>query len=98
MIMKKLPIPWCVKIKCSKTVRSKFPIRECFGAVAAEAFDIGSSKAKRDCCACALKPHEDGGQHYHVSIRVSCTKRWHGIGNQIYTKHKIAVNVFLRVW
>ena len=53
--------------------------------------DMGSSKANID-WACALEPHKEGGEHYHVSIKLRSAKRWLSVKNHLYTKHKISTN------
>ena len=76
----------------SQAYKSTFLTRESFGKEIAKAFDMGSSKAKTDYWECALQPHKDGGEHYHASIKLSGAKRWLGVKNNLYTKHKTSVN------
>ena len=76
----------------SQADNSKFPTRESFGAEIAKIFDMGSSKAKTDYWACGLESQKEGGDYYHVSVELSCAKRWLGVKNHLYTKYKIPVN------
>lgn len=51
--------------------KSKFLTRASFGEKIAKAFDVGSSKDKADYWACALKPHKEQEEHFHVSTKLS---------------------------
>ena len=55
---------------------------------------MDSSKAKTDQSACALEPHEERGEHYHVSIKLSGAKTWLDVRNHLCTKHEISVNFY----
>jgi len=79
-------------ITYSQANRTKFPTRESFGTEVAKAFDNGSGKAKTLYWACALEPHTDRGEHYHVSIKLSGAKRWLSVKNHLHQKHDVVVH------
>ena len=74
-------------ITCSQVNRVVFPTRESFGNCVAECFDSGSGKVKVEHWACCLEHHQDGGEHYHMSVKLSGPKRWLSIKNQIFENH-----------
>ena len=76
----------------SQANRTKFPTRQSFGEEVAKAFDNGSGKAKPLYWACALEPHTDRGEHYHVSIKLSGAKRWLSVKNHLHQKHNVVVH------
>ena len=51
------------------------PISESFEQSAADAFNKGSCKLKVLHWACCLKSHQNGGNHYHCSVKLSGSKR-----------------------
>ncbi len=61
-------------ITCSQADISKFPTREQFGEAVAEAFSFGESVVKPKYLVCSKEPHEEGGFHYHVAIKLSGNK------------------------
>eukprot|EP00795_Rhopilema_esculentum_P010104 gene10104-18760_t len=69
-----------------------FPTRESFGKAIAEAFDRESGKVKTQHWACCLERHQDGGQHYHVAIKLTGPKRWVGVKEHFTKTFGIVVN------
>eukprot|EP00795_Rhopilema_esculentum_P005652 gene5652-10884_t len=69
-----------------------FPTRESFGKAIAEAFDRGSGEVKTQHWTCCLERHQDGGQHYHVAIKLTGPKRWVGVKEHLTKTFGIVVN------
>ena len=74
-------------ITCSQVDREKFPTRESFGRVIAAYFDSGSGKVKVEHWACCLEQHQDGGEHYHMSVKLSGTRRWKSVKDRVFESH-----------
>ncbi len=60
----------------SQADKLKFPSRQHFGKAVEEALNSGTSKVKATYWACCLENHQDGGEHFHVSIKLTGPKRW----------------------
>ena len=76
----------------SQADRVKFPTRESFGQVVEKAFNAGSGKVGVDYWACCLEEHTNGGQHYHVSLKLTGTKRWSLAKNYLVENHGVTVH------
>ena len=63
-------------ITYSQVDLNKFPTRESFGKCVKNAFNAGSGKVKVNHWACCMETHNNGGKHYHVSLKLSGPKRW----------------------
>lgn len=57
---------------------------------------MGSSKAKTDHWKCALESHKDVDKHYHISIKLTSTKRKLCVKNHYYTSIKYLA-IFLTI-
>ena len=69
-----------------------FPTRESFGQSVSNAFNKGSSKVKVLHWACCLESHQNGGDHYHCSIKLSGLKRWKAVKNTLKKESGIQVH------
>jgi len=76
----------------SQANRIIFPTRESFGQKVSDAFDRGVGKVKVMHWACCLESHENGGDHYHVSLKLSGSKRWKGVKDFLAKDSGIQVN------
>ena len=76
----------------SQADRSKFATRESFGDAVATAFNSGSGKVSADYWACSLEEHENGGEHYHVSVKLTGPQRWIAVKRRLHEKHGVTVN------
>ena len=80
-------------ITYSQCIRETFPSRESFGQAVASTFDEeGVSKFKVEYWASALENHKNGGEHYHVIIKLSGPKRWVQVKSKLAQKYGITVN------
>ena len=70
----------------------KFPTRESFGEALVEAFNSGTGKVKVEFWAASKEEHQDGGKHYHVSLKLSGPKRWKAVKDKLFKDHGIVVN------
>lgn len=70
----------------------KYPSRQIFGESVAQALNAGESKHKVICWACCLEPHQDGGQHYHVSIKLSGPKRWKSVKDKFADEKNVQLH------
>lgn len=69
-----------------------FPTRESFGTAIAEEFNVGPGKVKVDYWACCQEPHENGGLHYHCSVKLTGSKKWFSVKKRLHDKYNIQVN------
>ena len=76
----------------SQADRVKFPTRESFGEVVAKAFNAGSGKVGVDYWACCLEEHKNGGEHYHVSVKLTGPKRWSSPKKYLIENHGVTAN------
>lgn len=60
----------------SQAQREKFPNRKYFGEAVAAAFSSVTGKVAVQYWACLLESHENGGEHYHVCVKLSGPKSW----------------------
>ena len=72
----------------------KFPTRESFGKMLVEHFNAGSQsrKAKVIHWAVCQEQHEDGGLHYHASLKLTGAKKWLKDKESITNDHGITLN------
>ena len=70
----------------------KFPTRQSFGQMIEQHFNAGRAKAKVSHWACCLEGHEDGGLHYHLSLKLTAPKKWLKIKNAIIKEHDVTLN------
>jgi len=71
---------------------TKFPTRESFGNMIASHFNAGTSKVKTEYWACCLEKHQDGGSHYHLSLKLNGVKKWHQVKCNINREENIVVH------
>ena len=71
---------------------SKFPTRKGFGKCIKHHFDKGSGKIKVQHWACSREKHQDGGDHYHVALKLTGAKRWKTVKESITATEGIVVN------
>ncbi len=71
-----------------------FPTRESFGTAVEDAFNRGTGKVKTEYWACSQEEHQDGGLHYHVSVKLTGPKRWGGEKKHFSDEHGIVLNFF----
>ena len=76
----------------SQVNKETFPTRESFGQAVTEAFNTGSGKVAVDYWASCLENHASGGEHFHVSIKLTGPKRWISVKNNIIENHGVTVN------
>ena len=69
---------------------NKFPTRKSFGKCIKEAFNVGAVNVLY--WACCLEEHENGGNHYHMSLKLSGPKRWKSLKQGLTEKHGITIN------
>ena len=69
-----------------------FPTRESFGNATQEAFNLGSSKVEVDYWACCLEEHDNGGHHYHVSVKLTGPKHWSSVKAHLAKKYNAQVH------
>ena len=69
-----------------------FPTRQSFGDMIAKEFNRGDSIVKVLHWACSKEPHEEGGSHYHCSIKFNGVKRWAKVRDSIQSHYNIKVN------
>ena len=70
----------------------KFPTRESFGTAVRDAFNHGSGKVTVQHWVCSRENHEDGGQHYHCSVKLDGVKRWLGVKNVFQQRYGVVLN------
>lgn len=76
----------------SQADRNKFPTRESFGQTVADAFCAGSGKVGVAYWSCAMEPHVDGGEHYHMAVKLTGPKRWLSVKQHIFETQQITLN------
>jgi len=79
-------------ITYSQANRILFPTRESFGQKIAVLFEKGDSKVKVVQWACCLENHQNGGDHYHMAIKLSAAKRWKSVKDALAKDSGIQVN------
>ena len=63
-------------VNYSQADLKKFPTHESFGAMLEAKFNDARGKARVSYWACCLEEHQEGGFHYHVSLKLSAPKKW----------------------
>ena len=58
----------------SQSNLQKFPLRTDFAMAVVDSFTQGSAKVLHWCC--SLENHSDGGQHYHMVLKLDRVHRW----------------------
>ena len=76
----------------SQADQIKFPSRQSFGEAVANEFNSGDPKGKVAYWACALVNHAKGGEHYHLSLKLTGPRRWLSVRNALQRLHSINVN------
>ena len=76
----------------SRANLQKFSTPKEFGQMVAENFNSGSSKTRVSHWACCLEYHQDGGKHYHASLKLDRVKKWSQVKKNISSKHGIQLN------
>ena len=56
-------------------------------------FNAGPGKARVSHWACCLEEHQEGGFHYHVSLKLSAPKKWLMVKNTIAKEHNVTVHL-----
>ena len=62
---------------------TKFLIRKGFGKQTKKHFNSGSGKVKVQHWTCAIEKRQDGGEHYHVTLKLTRPKRWKPVKQSI---------------
>ncbi len=68
----------------------KFPSRNEFASAVVTSFESGSAKVKHWCC--SRESHVDGGQHYHLALKLQRSQRWLHSKRYLEQNFGIAVN------
>ena len=76
----------------SQADTTKFPTRESFGNMLEKFFNAGTGKVKVSHWACCMENHQDGGLHYHASLKLTGPKKWFKVKENITKSHNITVN------
>ena len=79
-------------ITYSQANRILFLTRESFGHDVVEELNHRPSKIKVLLWACCLEGHQNGGDHYHVSVKISDSKGWKSVKEFLMKKSGIVVN------
>ena len=82
----------CYLITYSQADMQKFPTRESFGEAVVAALTSKQSKVIPQHWACCLEKHSEGGNHYHLSLKLTGAKRWIEAKRSFEEKHLIIVN------
>lgn len=69
-----------------------FPTRESFGNMIELEFNKGDGKVKVLYWSCCMEPHENGGVHYHCSIKLSGSKKWFLVKRRIAEIYGVQVH------
>ena len=70
----------------------KSPSRKQFGKFIKTHFNKRSGKVKVQHCACSLEKHQNGGNHYHVALKLTGPKRWKSVKESSTSSEGIVVN------
>ena len=82
-------------VSYSQADRAKFPSRQCFGEAVVNESNSGDPKGKVAYWACALENHANGGEHYHLSLKLTNPRRWLSVRNVFQRLHNISGNLRL---
>ena len=69
-----------------------FSSRKQFGKCIKTHFNKGSGKVNMQHWACSLEKHQNGGNHYHVALKLTGPKRWKSVKESITSSEGIMVN------
>ena len=69
-----------------------FSSRKQFGKCIKTHFNKGSGKVNMQHWACSLEKHQNGGNHYHVALKLTGPKRWKSVKESITSSEGIVVN------
>ena len=76
----------------SQACLEKVPDSNAFSKIVLDAFSKGKSTSKVQQWATCQEHHADGGVHYHMIIKLTKTRRWKPIFEDIRASHSICVN------
>ena len=62
------------------------------GQMVVRNFNSGSSKTRVSHWACCVEDNQDGGKHYHASLKPDGVKKWSQVKKNISSKHGIQLN------
>ena len=62
-------------ITYSQADLEKFPNRSAFAKAVVTSFENGSSNVVEHWC-CSQESHANGGQHYHLALKLNRSRRW----------------------
>ena len=62
-------------ITYSQADLEKFPNRSAFAKAVVTSFESGSSNVVKHWC-CSQESHANGGQHYHLALKLNRSRRW----------------------
>ena len=79
-------------ITYSQADLEKFPTRESFGQSLEVAFNAGSGKVNVTHWACSRESHQDGGWHYHCSLKLSGVKKWITVKRTFEQSHGVVLH------
>ena len=79
-------------ITYSQADLKKFPTRESFGQSLEVAFNAGSGKVNVTHWACSRESHQDGGWHYHCSLKLSGVKKWITVKQTFEQSHRVVLH------
>ena len=69
-----------------------FPTRESFGEAVEQEFNAGNGVVKVDYWAVCKEPHQNGGFHYHCSVKLTGAKKWVGVKTRLSSKYGVQVH------
>ena len=76
-------------ITYSKADTSRFN-RQTFAEAVVSLFNNGKAKVVK--WVCAMEKHQDGGNHFHLAVKLSKLKRWKGIKNGMMDLHGVVLH------
>ena len=79
-------------IRYSQADLLKFPLQEEFGKCIKNHFNKGSGKTKVQHWTCSLEKHQNGGNDYHVALKLTGPKRWNFVKESTTSSEGIVVN------
>ncbi len=76
----------------SQADRNRFPNPQAFACMVVDAFEIVQSSRQILQWACCAESHEDGGSHFHMSIKLNGSRWWDPIRRFISETHGVNIN------
>ena len=77
----------------SQANTDKFPTRKSFGEMIERHFNgQKETKTKVQYWACCQENHQDNGVHYHVSVKLSHSKKWKTVKENIHSQENISIH------